>query len=49
MMDADDIVFVDALGDCPTGKIQKIELRRRFALFVSNTAGNTAGRRFSAA
>jgi acyl-coenzyme A synthetase/AMP-(fatty) acid ligase len=34
----DDIVFVDALSHGATGKIQKMELRRRFAGHYSSPA-----------
>src|SRR5215218_2198155 len=38
----DDIVFVDALSYGATGKIQKMELRRRFAGHYSSMASSTA-------
>jgi 3-(methylthio)propionyl---CoA ligase len=41
----DDIVFVDALSYGATGKIQKMELRRRFAGHYSSPARSTASER----
>jgi fatty-acyl-CoA synthase len=38
----DDVVFVDALSYGATGKIQKMELRRRFAGHYSTVARSTA-------
>jgi fatty-acyl-CoA synthase len=38
----DDVVFVDALSYGATGKIQKMELRRRFAGHYSSPARSTA-------
>ena len=38
----DDVVFVDALSYGATGKIQKMELRRRFAGHYSSVARSTA-------
>jgi len=38
----DDVVFVDALTYGATGKIQKMELRRRFAGHYSQAARSTA-------
>jgi acyl-CoA synthetase (AMP-forming)/AMP-acid ligase II len=41
----DDVVFVDALSYGATGKIQKMELRRRFAGHYSSPARSTASAR----
>jgi non-ribosomal peptide synthetase component E (peptide arylation enzyme) len=38
----DDVVFVEALSYGATGKIQKMELRRRFAGHYSTVARPTA-------
>jgi len=38
----DDVVFIDALSYGATGKIQKMELRRRFAGHYSPVARSTA-------
>lgn len=38
----DDVVFVDALSYGATGKIQKMELRRRFADHYASMARSTA-------
>ena len=38
----DDVVFIDALSYGATGKIQKMELRRRFAGHYSSVARSSA-------
>jgi fatty-acyl-CoA synthase len=38
----DDVVFVDALSYGATGKIQKMELRRRFAGHYASPVRSTA-------